>query len=151
MSFSAIFLAATPATQEPSAWFVAALGITVVMLGLICIILICSLMGAICSRVLGKDKPAVTSDTTKPAATAAVPAPIPNKCELIAAITAAIAEDLGTDVSAIRIHSLRSLSAAVPARTPDKNELVAAIASAIAEDLGTDVSALRIHSVRQIG
>ena len=42
-------------------------------------------------------------------AAAAVPAPaaIPNRGELVAAISAAIAEDLGTDVSAIRIHSLR--------------------------------------------
>ena len=44
----------------------------------------------------------------------AAPAPaantIPNRQELIAAVSAALAEELGTDVSAIRILSFKKLS-----------------------------------------
>jgi len=87
-----------------------------------------------------------------PAATKAAPAPIPNKGELIAAVTAAVAEELGTDVSAIRVLSFRRVGDTTPASAPipNKGELVAAVSAALAEELGTDISALRIHSIRKL-
>ena len=46
-----------------------------------------------------------------PVAAAPVPAPvvIENKQEIVAAVCAAIAEELGTDVSALRIHSFKKI------------------------------------------
>ena len=84
---------------------VVAFGLGLTFVGLICIIIICMIMGAICQKFV-KNTPAA------PAA-AAAPAPkkaeIANKGEFVAAVAAAIAEDLGTDVSGIRIHSIKQL------------------------------------------
>ena len=68
---------------------------------------------------------------------------------LMGTLGGGIAVDLGTDVSAVRIHSLRRVGGEAP--VPSRGELVAAISAAIAEDLGTDVSAIRIHSLRRAG
>ena len=45
----------------------------------------------------------------KAVAPVSAPAPIPNKGEMVAAIAAAIAEDLGTDVKGIRIKSIKKI------------------------------------------
>ncbi len=82
-------------------WFVIVIGISIVFVGLISLIVICYLMGAVC-KVLVKDEP-----KKEVAKAPAVPATIPNKQELIAAVSAAVAEELGEDVSAIRITSIR--------------------------------------------
>ena len=74
--------------------------------GLICIIVICKLTGVI----VGGDKtPAQEAPAAAPAPAAPVAVEIPNKQELVAAVSAAIAEDMGTDVSAIRILSIKRL------------------------------------------
>lgn len=150
--FSHVLATAAPAARpEPGILFVAILGISIVMIGLTCIILLCMLLGKVCQLVegtaAGKQSPAPNA----PAAVQAAPAPIPNKSELIAAITAVLAEELGTDVSAIRVHSLRRVGApAAPASDPARGELIAAVTAAVAEELGTDVSALRVRSFRKI-
>lgn len=87
--------------------FVVVMGIGTVFFGLICIIILSSLMSAVCTR-LGKKSPAV------PAAAPAVPAApapsvIPNRQALIAAVSAAVAEDMGTDPAGIRILSVKKL------------------------------------------
>lgn len=86
-------------------WFVIVIGLAIVFIGLVFLILICYLMGAICNAFI-KDEP-------KKEAVAPAPAPtpdfIPNKQELIAAVSAAVAEELGEDVSAIRITSIRKI------------------------------------------
>ncbi len=150
--FINVLAAAAPAERtEPSILFVAILGISIVMLGLICIILLCVLLGKVCQLLEQKVDGKQSTAPAAPASEQTVYAPIPNKGELVAAITAAVAEELGTDVSAIRVHSLRRVGApAVPAANPARGELVAAITAALAEELGTDVSALRIHSFRKI-
>ena len=83
---------------------VVAFGLGLTFVGLICIIVICMIMGAICQKFV-KNTPAA------PAAAAPAPkkAEIANKGEFVAAVAAAIAEDLGTDVSGIRIHSIKQL------------------------------------------
>ena len=93
--------------NEPqySAAYVILLGMATVFIGLIFLICICKIMGLVCQK-LGAGK------NNEPAASAPVPAAnavIPNKSELIAAVGAAIAEDLGTDVSGIRIHSIKKI------------------------------------------
>ncbi len=76
---------------------VAGIGIGVVFIGLVCLVGICKLVGIVVSKLPeGGKKTKVTP-----------PAEIPNRQELIAAISAAIAEELGEDVRAIRITSIR--------------------------------------------
>lgn len=82
--------------------FVVLLGIGTVFFGLICIIVLVSITGAICKKAI-KAKPAAPA--AAPAAPA-VPCEIPNRGEFVAAVSAALAEELGTDVSSIRIHSI---------------------------------------------
>ena len=94
---------------DPGMGLVIGMGLGTVFVGLICIILICYLMGAILRAVQGK-KPAPAPETTATPVPAAAPAPIENKGELIAVISAAIAEELGEDVEAIRIKSIRKVS-----------------------------------------
>ena len=90
--------------------FVVFLGMATVFVGLICIIVICKILG-VCCQLLSKRESG--EDTVAPSpvapAVAPVPAVIPNRRETVAAIAAAIAEDLGTDVSAIRILSIEQL------------------------------------------
>ncbi|MDE7245717.1 MAG: OadG family protein [Oscillospiraceae bacterium] len=92
--------------------FVVLMGIGTVFVGLICIIALCAVMSAIC-RSMGSSAPAVSAPAPKtvpaaPVNTQAANA-IPNRQAMIAAIAAAIAEDLGTDVSGIRILSVKQL------------------------------------------
>ena len=91
---------------EISSLSVVAFGIGLTFVGLICIIIICSIMGAICQKLV-KNAPAAPA--AAPAAPVAKKAEIANKGEFVAAVAAAIAEDLGTDVSGIRIHSIKQL------------------------------------------
>lgn len=86
---------------------VIAMGIGMVFFGLICLIVICYLLGAVLKLLKG-DK---TEEVKKPAPApvAATAAPIENKQELIAAISCVIAEELGTSVSAIRIKSIKKI------------------------------------------
>ncbi len=89
------------------------LGISIVFLGLICIILVCTLMSFII-RTFEK-KPAVQAPTLteQQTQTATAPeltqAPIPSRPELAAAIAAAIAEYTGKDISGIRILSIKKI------------------------------------------
>ena len=97
------------------------IGFLIVFIGLICLIALVSLMGAVCQRVLKDEKkpakkaaPAAPAKKTAPAkkaapAPAAAPAVIANRDELVVAFSAAVAEELGTDVSAIRVVSLKEI------------------------------------------
>lgn len=85
--------------------FVCAMGIGTVFFGLICLILLTSVMGYVCKNI-EKNKPA---QATAPAnAPAAAPADA-NKQEIIAASCAVIAEKLGTDASNIKVTSFKKL------------------------------------------
>ena len=90
---------------ELSNVFVVCMGMGVVLVGLIALIIICKIMGAICGAFI-KDKPATATTAAVPAAPAPVSQEIPNRQEFVAAVAAAIAEDMGTDISRIRIHSI---------------------------------------------
>lgn len=90
--------------------FVILMGLGVVFFGLICIILLCMLMSVIVRKIEGVT-PAEAPKTAPSAPTAPAAAVLtPEKRrELIAAVSAVIAEELGTDVSAIRITSFRQV------------------------------------------
>lgn len=90
--------------MEYSNLFVCLMGIGTVFIGLVCIVFLVTIMSAICRR------------TEKAQPAAAVPAaPVQpqtdngKKPELMAAIAAAIAEDMGTDISAVRIVSIKKV------------------------------------------
>lgn len=87
---------------EYSSLFVCLMGMGTVFFGLICLIVLTTVMGKI---VGGHAAPAAA-----PAAIPAAPAAAePNRQELVAAVSAAIAEELGTDITGIRIVSMKKL------------------------------------------
>jgi len=90
--------------------FVVIMGVSTVFIGLICIILLCKIIGLLC-KSSDKNTTAANAATVAPApAPAASPVqPIQNKQEIIAAVSAVIAEELGTDISAIRILSFKKI------------------------------------------
>lgn len=83
-------------------WFTVAMGIGTVFIGLICIVIICSIM----SLFFRERKP--KNEVATPVAPA-TPAVIENRQEIIAAVTAAVAEEMGTDVSALRVVSFKKI------------------------------------------
>lgn len=88
--------------MEYSSIFVCLMGIGTVFFGLICLIVLTSLMGRICSTGNTPIAASATAPTTVSVAE-------PNHQELVAAISAAIAEELGTDITGIRILSMKKL------------------------------------------
>ena len=86
--------------MDYSSAFVCLMGIGTVFFGLICPILLTTIMGRICG-------------TKKPVSEAIAPMPSgaaePNREELVAAISAAIAEEMGTDITGIRILSIKKV------------------------------------------
>ena len=90
--------------------FVVVMGIATVFIGLICIIVLCKILGVCCQLLTKKENEELpTSAPSTPITTTPTPAVIPNRRETVAAIAAAIAEDLGEDISAIRIVSIEKL------------------------------------------
>ena len=99
-------------TTELSGAFVVAMGMGTVFIGLICIILLVKLMSLIINGVAKDEAAKPAAPVAAPAvasAAAPVPAEIPNRAEFVAAVSAAIAEDLGTDISKIQIISIKRI------------------------------------------
>lgn len=94
--------------SEPSLPLVVGLGLGMVFFGLICIIALCYVLGAII-RAFESRRPAPAAAQPTEQAAPAQTESIAKNGALIAAISAAIAEDMGTDVSAIRIKSIKKL------------------------------------------
>ncbi len=82
--------------MEYSNLFVVLMGLGTVFAGLLCIILLVTLMSWVCNRTAA---PAAIPQTAAPVSVVTPP--------MMAAISAAIAEDMGTDISAIRIVSIK--------------------------------------------
>ncbi|MCI9318052.1 MAG: OadG family protein [Oscillospiraceae bacterium] len=89
--------------MEVSNLFVCLMGMGVTFFGLTCLIGLITLLGKFAESSAPTPSPAQT--VIPPAADA-----IPNRQELIAAVSAALAEELGTDVTAIRILSFKKVS-----------------------------------------
>lgn len=94
--------------SAPSTYLVVGLGIGMVFFGLICIIALCYILGAVI-RLFESRKPAKADSAPAPAQASVSGESIAKNGALIAAISAAIAEDMGKDVSAIRIKSIKKL------------------------------------------
>lgn len=86
--------------------FVVLMGIGTVFVGLICIIFLSMLTSKVCNMLTKKSDTAASTAPVTPAPAATTTA-IPNRQAMIAAIAVAIAEDLGTDPSGIRILSVK--------------------------------------------
>lgn len=92
--------------MEYSNAFVCLLGIGTVFIGLICIIIICSLVSFFVRKFSKDEATAGVSVGNNPVSSAEE---IPNRQEMIAAISVAIAEASGKDMSAIRIVSVKKI------------------------------------------
>lgn len=91
--------------MEISNTVVVGLGLGTVFIGLICLVLICYITGAVAKLLAKEDKPVEKELIPK----LKEDSKIANKGEFVAAIAAAIAEDLGTDVKGIRIKSIKRI------------------------------------------
>ena len=87
--------------------FVCIMGIGTVFFGLICLVFITMLVSAI-AKIVGKKEEA-NAPKVPAAASGSASETIENKEELIAAVCAAIAEDIGTDANNIRVLSFKKL------------------------------------------
>ena len=91
--------------------FVVAMGIGTVFVGLVCIILLIKLMSMV-TALFTANTPAPAAPKA-PAAAPTAPAAsavIENRAEIVAAVCAAAAEELGTDISALRVVSFKKIS-----------------------------------------
>ena len=93
--------------------FVVLMGIGTVFVGLICIVILCLLIGLFCrlgdKKETAEQAPALNTQTSAPAANTATDLSPEKRREVIAAVSAALAEEMGTDISAIRIHSFKKI------------------------------------------
>ncbi len=86
----------------------AGIGILIVFIGLVCLIALVTVLGKISQSLLSEKPQEAKAESKAPAATAPVAA-IENRDELIVAFSAAVAEELGKDVSAIRVVSFKEI------------------------------------------
>ena len=85
-------------------WLVCLLGIGTVFVGLIGVILVCFILGAIVGRK--KDAPEKNEQINTPPSTSE---DIPNREEFVAAVSAALAEYMGEDINSFRIVSIKKI------------------------------------------
>ncbi len=81
-------------------WFVVVMGVCTVFIVLILIIGLCYLLALACKEKNTKEESVAAPVSTET---------IPNRAELVAAVSVAIAEFSGTDASAIRILSIKKI------------------------------------------
>lgn len=84
--------------------FIVLMGVGTVFIGLICIVFLCIIISAVC-RAFGKK----TEMKEEMPETENKPQSIEDRQAIIAAVSAVIAEELGKDISAIRVLSFKKL------------------------------------------
>ncbi len=99
-------LAKEPKEEAVNNWFVIGMGIGVVFLGLIAIVIICKITSAI---ITGFSRSESSIAETPVVAAPTQDTVIENRQEVIAAVCAAAAEDMGTDITGIRVLSFKKL------------------------------------------
>ncbi len=99
-----IFGGLTLAEQSVPNALVVAMGVGTVFIGLICIVIICKIMSAVLAPKAEK-----TEEVKAAPAIENKPVVIENRQEIIAAVAAVIAEELGTEVEALKIHSFKKI------------------------------------------
>jgi len=85
--------------------FVCLMGIGTVFIGLICIVFLCQAMSAIIMHFEKGSEARGPSEEQ----VAEIAAPIENRQELVAAISAVLAEEMGEEVTALRILSIKKI------------------------------------------
>lgn len=83
---------------------VVGMGMGTVFTGLVCLILICYITGAICKKFVKKSD--VVENIPAPTVNNA---PIQNKQEVLAAVCAVIAEEIGTEANNIKVVSFKRI------------------------------------------
>lgn len=96
--------AAEVAEKEHSMGVVAGLGMGTVFTGLICLVILISIMNVIFSKIKPKEQKVPEAKTVATATEEKMDE------ETVAAVSAAVAEMMGRDVSAIRITSIKKLN-----------------------------------------
>ncbi len=86
--------------------FVVCMGIATVFVGLICIVILCKILSALCN--MGKKSGSFPS-TPNVQNVAVNNEKIENRQEIIAAVTAVCAEEMGADISALRVISFKKI------------------------------------------
>ena len=110
MDKSLFMFAAATESKIDNPLIVCFVGVAVVFIGLVCIIGLVSLMTLICNKLLdGGEKKNKQKSSEAPVAVAS-PSVVENRGEIIAVVCAAIAEEEGTDISAIRVISFKKVS-----------------------------------------
>ena len=97
--------------MEYANWFVVVMGVGIVFFGLVVLIVAVTIMG----KILGHKVNDAGADVNKEPALGAASggAALPQaklEPDVVAAIAAAIADDMGTDVSGIRINSIKQVA-----------------------------------------
>ena len=117
--------------REASNLFMCLMGMGTVFVGLVCIVLICRVLGMTIQRAQRHRATAsVPSDASKPDSELALDTiALMVDIEPVSVVTAELKEESLTNI---------------------RQQLIAAISTAIAEDLGTDVSGIRVLSFKQI-
>lgn len=92
-----------------SSGFVCLMGMGIVFAGLICIVIICNIMSLLVRKLEKPEERSAASSAPSAAPAQAAPASMPQdeKRAVIAGVCCAIAEELGTDVSSIRVLSFK--------------------------------------------
>ena len=92
--------------EDLSIPFVCLLGVGTVFIGLVCIIGLVEVMTLLCNKLIKTPAPKKEAASV-PQTSSGV---IENRSEIIAAVCAAVAEENGTDISAIRVLSFKKLN-----------------------------------------
>ena len=90
------------ATGDIPTWFAVVMGIGTVFAGLIAIIIICLITGALAGNTK-RDKKIPAKNIAAPSEDTRL------RQEVLAAVSAACAEDMGTDISRIRVVSFKKI------------------------------------------
>lgn len=92
-------------------WFVCVMGMGTVFISLLILVVVCKILGVLCKSLGNNSENNAQANNAAPVAPAAAPAPavIENRGEFVAAVSAALAEELGTDVTGIRILSIKKV------------------------------------------
>lgn len=103
------FMLQAQSSADPATWFVCILGVGVVFIGLILLIAIVSLSNWLLSKIEQRKVCATKEANVSLQTSTNQNTKIENKQEILAAVCAAVADENGTDISAIRVISFKKL------------------------------------------
>lgn len=102
-------IAAASSVENIPVGFIRAVGIATVVIALVCVILLCWVVVRSCRKAIARRNQPLSPAVAAPAVTASVSEEIPNRQQFVAAVSAVIAEEMGSDVSKLRILSIKKI------------------------------------------